>query len=290
MANDCLVTKFKGAVDNDNLPILGYEKYSFKMDEPGNGAGLCLAEAGKLILLDGVWTANGTREMELQANYKFFPNSDSVTPDNPSQEYCTILVPKYTCYRYLNVYPLAGETTVDLTGFKYLQDQSRQVLTQGAHIDLRKLFTYEGGTAQEHKYTIKGIEYVDLSEITLIEIPNIHLSESIDVTPLGSKGYLTHFTLGNVKECYGILDNLGKSNINWDNGVYFPDTKNVSIDLVNFVNNRRNAGATTGTITFRILGSITVKANGTVLDVPLQSNDVLVWDASSITLNGNPIS
>ena len=273
---NCVVTKFLKTVSDDSLPIVGYEKYRVNLTSSNEGGTLKFNKEEKVILLDATWTANGTREIIVSANTAFYPNSSNITPDTVGQQYCTILVPKYSFYYFGRFYPLVGKDSIDVTAFKYGSADNAEDVTLSIKEDIR----------------VYGLNYVPWNKVRIVELGGIVFEDDVDLTPLGADGKLTKMRLGNTGmngKVHGVLDNLGKSNVTWDNGTYLPNTKNVSIDLVNFVNNRRNAGATTGTITFRYLGTITVKANGVVLDVPAQSTNVIEWTADSITLDGTPI-
>lgn len=277
---NCLVTKLKAAVANDSLEVLGYEKYLVGLTNASTAGGFKFNKQEKLILLDGTWTANGTREITVAANTIFYAGADTITPDNPEATRCTILVPKYSCYHYANILLLEGQDYVDLTGFKYGS-------ADGVTDAVINMFS---------NVSIKGLKYVPLANLKFLICGgnNGYLyDDHVDLTQLGAGGNLTSFNISNLgkrNEVYGTLDNLGKSNITWGNTTYFPHAKAVSIDLVNFVANRRAAGATTGNITFHFIGTITVKANGVVLDVPSEANSVLEWTADSITFRGETIS
>ena len=282
---NCLVTKLKGNVDNDNLPILGYMKYRVNLTVFTKGATTCFKEDAKLILLDATWTSNGTREIIVSANTTFYPNATTITPDVVGQEYCTILIPKYTCYNYGGLFPMGSVAEVEYTGYEFgAADETTNFV-----IDLTNLQDIYG----RGQFGVRGIEYAPLEKARIFKLNSGKMLNGLDLTQLGAGGLLQVFNLtdaGVRDHVYGSLDNLGKSinNLNWSEG-WLPQTKEVSIDLVNFVNNCRSAGKTTGEVNLKDLGALTVKVNGTVIDVVHKANNIVAWTSDSITLDGEPI-
>ena len=282
MANDCLVTKLKGSVNNDNLHILGYNKYKFRMDGAGFGCGIRLTVDGKLILLDGTWNEGvgaGTRERSVAAFTGIFPNANTVTPDVEGQEYCTILIPRYTPYYYANLMAVSDDLPIELSGFKYADPA---LIPASVRVEFNNVIPSPIGSR-----TIADLSYAPMEKITYINIPGFKFAETVDLTQMGAGGVLEGFNMGNCKwNLTGSLDNLGKSDFTPG---FLPDTKDVSIDLVNFVNNHRNAGRTTGNKDLRFLGLLTVKVNGVVIPLASKSNNILAWTADTITLDGEPL-
>lgn len=282
MANNCLFTKLIGVVDNDNLSIFGYNKYKFRMDNAAYGATIRLVEGGKLILLDGTWKEGdgaGTREKSVAAFAGTFPGSNSVTPDVEGQEYCTILIPRYTQYAYGNLIAVSDDLPIELSGFKYADPE---LIPESVRIDFSSVApTIVGGR------TIADLSYAPMEKITFINVGKFNFAEVVDLTQIGAGGVLTSFNMGNCRwNLTGSLDNLGKSDFTPG---FLPNTKDVSIDLVNFVNNHRNAGRTTGSMDLRFLGLLTVKVNGVVIPLASKSNNILAWTADTITLDGEPL-
>ena len=278
MINNCLVTKLNGVVDNDNLLPLGYEKFKFRVNDPYMGATVIFKENAKMILLDGTWKDNGTRELTILGASQFYPGFNTVTPDVQGSVYCTILIPKYICYGYGNLYPLEG-TDVYMSGFKYINAN-----------DIHHNYVYVNLYENETKWTIHDLKSQFLPKLRVFWVSGAKFAEPLDITGIGSGGGIITFDMGNCgifNDVYGSLDSLGFSNIT--NFGYLPNTKNVSIDLVNYVNNHRSSGRTSGSVNLLFVGSITVKVNGTVKEIENKRDNILAWTADSITLDGNPI-
>ena len=105
---NCLVTKLKGVVDNDNLNVYGYCSYILKGSN--NGGGLYLAvTSGTIKLIGGTYSSGGStpvREIVASPNYLYkFEHSQTnttVTPDVPRGD-VKILLPKYTISKYIAI-------------------------------------------------------------------------------------------------------------------------------------------------------------------------------------------
>ena len=272
---NCNVTRYNVAVGGENPEYFGYTTIKVGISGSGYPATLQFSEAGKIIILDGKFTATNSREKSFAANDELVNfNYNTITPDIQGATAVSLLIPKYTCYKMVNIMPFDG--VLDLDCFNYV-DSAKSLTLQTFGATISDVITNLDSSLISRfvKFSPRGISY----------------QNEVDLTQLGVNGDLTEF---NMNECIspnvvGVLDNLGKSNIGSTAG--FPKTKTISIDLVNFVTNNRNAGRTTGSVNMRNVGSCVVKANGNVIDVPAaQWDNVLEWTADSITFRGNPIS
>ena len=274
------VTQYTQEVQNNNLPYFGYDMYRIKMSTQSQGGTVRLSKEGKLILLDGRWSDNNEREYTLAANTTLYPSVTNITPDEQNQEYVTILIPKYTCYCYGNLCPVDGEYIVEYNGFKFgAADSAEYVqLSTSALVVDNPIGTYK----------IKGLEYFPFAKARVMDIHNMVISGNpVDISTLGSDGKLINLELNHVKNLTGTLNNVAFSNLS---SFSVPETKDVSIDIVTFVQNARTAGKTTGSVNILYAGVITVKANDVTLDIPVESTNTLTWTADSITFRGEPIS
>lgn len=271
---NCLVKKLKGVVNNDNLPILGFNKYKVNLTSASLGATVRFTESSKIILLDGTWSDTGLREKIIPAKNTYYPSINTIVPDIPGAEFCTILIPSYTCYAYGYLTPVNGDK-VEYPGLKYVSIES---------IDNFCILNLD-----DHLTIVSEVPNAILPFMRVFRCSNTTFNKPLDITGIGANGGLLSFNMGNSgrsNDVFGSLDSLGRNNATIE---YLPDTKNVSLDLVNYVNNHRSSGRTTGSVDLPYLGSITVKANGTIIDVIKKQHNVLAWTADSITLDGNPI-
>jgi hypothetical protein len=274
------VTQYNQEVENNNLPYFGYDMYRIKMDTQGHGGTVRLSQDGKLILLDGKWSSNNEREYTLAAYTTFYPGKTNIVPDEQNQEYVTILIPKYTCYCYGNLCPVDGEYTVEYNGFKFGAANNTEYaqLATGALVEDHPIGTYK----------IKGLEYFPFAKARILDIHDMAVyGNPVDISLLGADGKLITLALSHVKNLTGTLNNIAFSDLS---SFTVPETKDVSIDVVTFVANARTAGKTTGSVNIKFAGSLTVKANGVTLDIPVEENNTLAWTADSITFRGEPIS
>jgi hypothetical protein len=273
---NCNVKKYMKVADNNNLEYLGYVKARISMS---SAATLRFNKKVTLILLDGTWKnpTDPTKPTELvvNANTSVYPSSSTINPPSGAS-YVGILIPKYSCYYYGALYPYDEGGVTNLTGFKF-----------GSADDATDLLI--NFTILNNHFKIDGLQYAPLNKAYQFQIANGAeiVGEPLDLTQLGAGGQLTNFAVS-ASNLTGTLDNMGKSNVTTINN--FPNTKAVSIDLVNYVANHRAAGRTTGTQNLKYVGSCTVKANGVVLDIPSEGTNTLTWTADSITFRGNPIS
>lgn len=275
MANNCLQTKLKGVVNNDNLPVLGYTKMKILL---GANNHILVSKSSEIILLDGIFTSTGTNKAIASDSTATYFNTSTVTPNTQGDTYTyvTALIPKYATTYIVSVNTIDG--AIDLSWMNYSSKANKR---KGVYM-----------TYQSSKFNAIGLKNdPDLfADIYDFMIGNAILENPIDITNLGKNGLLHAFDLRNISEnIYGSLDNLGKSNVqNWT-AAYFPNTKAVSFDIVNFVNNNRNAGRTTGNINLLYVGQVTVKVNGTTKVIPIEKDNNLTWTKSSITFRGETI-
>lgn len=272
---NCNVTRYNVSVDGENPEYFGYTTIKVGISGSGYFASLQFSEAGKIILLDGKFTATNSREKSFAANEELVNfNYNTITPDTQGATAVTLLIPKYTCYKMVNIMPFEG--MLDLDCFNYV-DPAKTLTLQ----------TFDATSSD----VISNLDSSLISRFVRFCPKAISYQNEIDLTQLGVNGTLTEFNMNGCisPNVIGALDNLGKSNIG--SSTIFPKTKTVSIDLVNFVINNRNAGRTTGSVNMRYVGNCVVKANGVVIDAPAnQWDNVLEWTADSITFRGNPIS
>lgn len=272
MAN-CLVTTLDWEWDNPNAERLGVIKMRVNNTTP---ATLKFTAAGELKLVDATWTATGLRTQSFAANAELVNfNYNKISYDVSGATDCIIEIPKYSCVEFVNM--IAYNGIFDVDGFNYSGDAQLLILNCP---------TSDGTVNGDKIYNLKSNV---LSRITgTFNVRGYDFDEPLDLTELGNSGSITSFNMyqcnsGNLS---GSLDNLGKCNIT---SFLSPRTKNVSLDVVKFVNYQRAAGRTTGSLNIREIGYCTVLGNGKVLSVNPAWDTPLNWSASAITLSGSVV-
>ena len=264
---NCLVTKLKGVVDNDNLPYFGCLTYLANSALAANQSNQTIrfSQSAEINVIGGKYQGQTTAIIPANTTIKF--SADNLTADDPTKPIIKIIVPKY----HLSGWGLDASPEVE-------------------PIDYTEIFKYTD-SPYVGAYAWMGHRKVKLNDDVISKWDGSFIfdynTEEIDVTSLGLSRRVVVVNLAN-SNFYGSLDNLGFSDANIQ---YVGDGKMV-IDLVTFVNNHRSCGRTTGSKTLPFLFKWKeVYANGVDIkaSVPEIASPILAWTANSITLDGNPI-
>jgi hypothetical protein len=266
---NCLVTKLKGVVDNDNLPILGKLAFNAKRGTGNNVYGLNrigFNEDATIEVLHG--SIGGQRSITIFANtFPYLIELGEFVTDE-GYDYLTIVVPKYNIkyLTFLQSLDVNFGVNVNMNDFEYS-------ILSGLYI------IYNG----DRQNKIKVIMNKSVSEkLTELEMASSEIQgEPFDVTDLGLNGRLSRLGLGGVTNLIGSMNNLGFSPISYLGG---PNTKNVSFNIEQFVANNRTAGRTTGSLSLPYIGACNCTFNGAAVDN--QESNSLSWTATTITFNG----
>lgn len=269
MANNCLVTKLKGVVDNDNLEYLGMVKEDLF---PTMGTTKVIFNASSTAkILHG--TVGGNTEVTFSANEDVYISNKGTILVDSGYDKATILIPKYSLTDIFIVGSQIGVGSyvpdVDLTKFK--------------HSPLNLLSISNGRVVPDIDVLNK------VSSLVLIN-GRMAFTEECDISTLGANGVKTIINLtgfGTVPE-HNLKGSLDKSGCSPLTILNVPNTKAVSLSIENFVAYNRGAGRTTGTLSLPWLGACKATFNGG--DVANQQNNHLSWTATTITLNGTEIS
>lgn len=239
----CLVTKLKGVVDNNSLPILG--KFAFKAERGlGNKVyglnRIQFSEDTTIEVIHG--SIGGKRSITIHANnYTYLVNLGEFKTDD-GYEYLTIVVPKYKIEKIRFMSSINDYITVNMNDFEYSMLNGLGCISNA----LNKIKIIMNKSISEKLVEI-NFDGVDIQ------------GEPFDVTDLGLNGILTTLILSNVKNLKGSLNNLGFSPIS---NLIAPNTKNVSFNIEQFVANNRTAGRTTGSISLPYVGGCACTFNG----------------------------
>lgn len=252
---NCVVTKLKAVVINDDLPIFGKARV-FVKNTTNTNRSIRIQPNAEVEVIGG--TVGGQTTLNSDGSgYILLNNEVPIVSDGTFEDgLVELLIPKYDIK---NMYA-DKVNTEDLLCSR----ESLGLLMVGSFVKARYL---------KDVYTF--------TNITSIDLRNVVVDEPFDVSEIGNNGAITSFIALNFGNCYGNLDKLGMSPLSAP--LYVPRTKNVSFEVVNFVHYNRTAGRTTGSITATWLGACNATFNGTV--IRNQETNSISWTASTITCN-----
>ena len=254
--NNCLVTKLKASVDNDNLDVLG----KCKVRIVSGGTPSCIlrfTEDTVVKLVNCTW--NGQNIVNI-GNSTVTLNPIVLTGDNPYIE-----IDKY------KVITIVGEyISVDFDNLDYIENMYSLKLT-AASGDVSKLMPKIGNT--EISPSMMRIYDGDISG---------------DVSGLGLGGFIGDAVFpGNATRLHGNLVNMANMT-NTLTSVTLPHTSSVYFDIIAFVKRARKVGVTTKSTIINFIG--TNYGNVTVGDNTITTSRVeLTWTPTTITYNGTTI-
>lgn len=254
---NCLVTKLKGVVNNDNLDLFGYVSIktstgSIKFE---------LSGAGTVKILHG--TVGGNTEIPIVAGqYTYLVSYGTIAVDQ-GYDKMIVYIPKYTIKR-LQV----NEASINLEDLQYSSPLVELKLNAGNPIKYSEA-TFNG--------ILENLEILYITSASTV-IDN----GPIDVTEIGANGIMTNLSLSGVST--GLTGSLNKAGMSPLTEFKVPNTKEVSLSIETFVANNRAAGRTTGSLSLPYLGACITTFNGRA--VANQADNSLSWTATTITLNG----
>jgi hypothetical protein len=249
---NCLVTKLKGVVDNNNLPILGKMLVVVSTNDPS----FKFNKSATVKVLGG--TVNGQTEISINAGIDLLILSSTIVSDGTYGEgKVGLLIDKY-----------------DLTNMQRIQKFDLEDILYSPFAFLQVLPSTIIENVEKFPVLCKKQEFIGLNSSS----SNI----AFDVTELGSNGVMTDIRLVGNKAAYGSLDKAGMSPLT--SNFSTPNTKNVSLNIETFVGYHRAAGRTTGSMSIQYLGACNCTFNGE--SVTNQADNSLSWTATTITLNG----
>jgi hypothetical protein len=259
---NCLVTKLKGVVENDNLPILGKLAFNEKKGSGNSVYGLKRIELSEGSYIDVQHGTIGgeTRKWIGPNDYKYLVDLGAFVVDEGYND-LKLLIPKYIIKRVTYLGDASYPLHIDMNDYSYCN------LIE---------FAIDNGKASVviiNKSVIENLETFNIGSCTIE-------GEPFDVTDLGLNGIITTLNLGSVKNLKGSLNNLGFSPISI---LFGPNTKNVSFNIEQFVANSRTAGRTTGSLSLPWIGACNCTFNGAA--VVNQNSNSLSWTATTITFN-----
>lgn len=267
---NCLVTKLRGVVDNDNLEYFGMVAEDLL---PTMGTTKVIFNAASTAkILHG--TVGGNTEVNFAANQDVYIANKGTIEVESGYEKATILIPKYALTDIIIMGSEIGVTpkyvpNVDLTKFEYSPLSS---------LDLSNCTI------------VPDINVMNKVSSLTINKGRTKFTEECDISTLGVNGNMTNINFTGVgtvagHNLKGSLDKVGCSPLTTFN---VPNTKAVSLNIENFVAYNRGAGRTTGSLSLPWLGACNATFNGSAVEN--QQNNSLSWTASTITLNGTEIS
>lgn len=257
MSTNCLVTKLKGVVNNDNLDLFGYMGIK---TSTGNIM-FELSDAGTVKILHG--TVGGNTEIPIVAGqYKYLVQYGTIAVDSGYDE-MIVYIPKYTIKRlYTNASP------INLEDLQYSSP----------------LVELKLGACNPLKYSEAAFNGI-LENLDILYITNTSTvvnNGPIDVTEIGANGIMTKLSFSGIAT--GLTGSLNKAGMSPLTELNVPNTKEVSLSIETFVANNRAAGRTTGSLSLPYLGGCNCTFNGE--SVAIQASNSLSWTATTITLNG----
>lgn len=249
---NCLVTKLKGVVDNDNLPIYGKAVVVVGAADPA----FTFNKNTTVKVLGG--TVDGQTQIDVTGYNVLLINSSTVVSDGTYGEgKIGLLIDKYALTRMERIQKFNLEDIL-YSPFVYLQVLPSTIIEN----------------VEKFPVLCKKQEFIGLNSSS----SNI----AFDVTELGSNGVMTDIRLISNNAAYGSLDKAGMSPLT--SNFSTPNTKNVSLNIETFVGYHRAAGRTTGSMSIQYLGACNCTFNGE--SVTNQADNSLSWTATTITLNG----
>jgi hypothetical protein len=277
MANNCLITKLKGIVDNNNLPYYGEMKIAFQINKGDILLGQ-LTDDWQVLnykVLDG--TYDGLTEFTKGGAYL---KSNKLVPTDPNKNYCTLSIEKYN----VNIIQANFDSrnndapVIDFSDLMYNSNSYLELyLSRQNCVNIDKLSDY-----------MDKMRVINILEIKSVDGTVLNLSR------LGTTGRLLSFNLGNlILGSEGSFNGIGFSaqtlisNPTAQN--IFPNGENVHFSVEEFVANARSSGVTSGTINnFKYVGA----CNATFNDSRIENtaDNPLSWTANTITIKGVTIN
>jgi hypothetical protein len=249
---NCLVTKLKGVVDNNNLPIYGKAVVVVGANDPF----ISFNKNTTVKVLGG--TVNGQTEISINVATNLLIASSTIVSDGTYGEgKVGLLIDKYA-----------------LTRMERIQKFDLEDILYSPFVFLQILPSTIVENVEKFPVLCKKQEF------TGINASNTNIA--FDVTELGSNGVMTDIRLISNNAAYGSLDKAGMSPLTSNFNV--PGTKNVSLNIETFVGYQRAAGRTTRSLSIQYLGACNCTFNGE--SVTNRPDNSLSWTATTITLNG----
>ena len=266
--NNCLVTKLKGVVDNDNLNVLGCVDLSFNVSNDSEGITM-FDVAQEVTILNGTFVDGSTTKTVGPGEFRINTNTVIL---NDGENVAKIRIPKY-----------------------YLSDLGNLVMDE---FDFNEVFKYAYSndigffisTRVKNVYNMQ--DFVERLGKRLLLNSDINIVDGLDVTNLGLSGGLTACRFEDAKGITGTLDNLGYSPITI---ITVPaNSTNTMLTIENFVRNSVNptkGNRPTGQFTCRSLHILANYKGGQIS--PSQDNNYTVsWQPSEtgktlINVNGD---
>ena len=249
---NCLVTKLKGVVDNDNLPIYGKAVIVIGTSDPS----FRFNKNTTVKVLGG--TVDGQTEISVNAGHALLILSSTIVSDGTYGEgKVGLLIDKYA-----------------LTHMERIQKFDLEDILYSPFVFLQVIPSTIVENVEKFPVLCKKQEFTGINTNS----SNI----ALDVTELGSNGVMTDIRLISNNAAYGSLNKAGMSPLTSNFNV--PNTKNVSLNIETFVGYQRAAGRTTGSFSIQYLGACNCTFNGET--VSNRADNSLSWTATTITLNG----
>lgn len=250
MSNNCLVTKLKGSVDNENLVKLGYIRFLQETNGDNKQNHITLSKNG-IVYFENC-TYNGSRQLNINALTDTTISNSMIVLDSGET------VAKYQVPLY----------TLSVTNFGTEQE-----------IDCDKII-YADGKYGDYNCNLlfwRGPKFI--GDIDKVLHTNLHLffgaynsGEIIDVTDIGLQGNAICFDF-NGTNFIGSLDNVG---FKIGNYLKVANTKNVSLNVETFVKNAVSAGITTNNVSCNYLGASNTTFKG--VPITLAPANTLAWE------------
>lgn len=264
----CLVTRLDVVVPNEQLDKFGILSLCFANDSNFR-LDIKLDEDFDITLKDAVFSDSETNSKHLSANVNHqIRISDIIV----SGDTFFVEIPKYKSY--LNI--LLDKVILNLNDFKYTYIQPGIFVTGNI----------SGNLIEAVNNNVFGSNTIELNVI------NRSLSDKLtgDVEGLFDDNLIySYFDLSGNTGLTGSLDKLGSHlTLNSINRVTLPDTKQVSLNIENFVTYARTVlSERTSELTFRHVDTCYVTFNDTE---QTGFNGTLTWTSDTITFNGVTIN
>lgn len=250
---NCLVTKLKGSVDNDNLIKLGYIRVVQELDDAGKNNNFTFSKDATIYFEN--CTYKGSRQLNFFAGYSKSINNENIVLDS-GETIARYQVPLYT---------------IAIANFGTMQeiDCDRIIYADGKSDSFNSVLRFWS--------SVKFIGDTDKMIHTnlFLHLNNYNSGEIIDVTDMGLQGNAACFFFygTNFK---GSLDNMGFVIGQLSNNLRVPNNKNVSLNVETFVRNAVSAGNTSDNLTCSWLGASTTTFKG----APITSvaENTLAWE------------
>lgn len=256
---NCLVTKLKGVVDNDNLIHLNEFRVNARVANNGNPA-FRSSETQSLTILKGDATfTGGVKSINIG---QFWPSERFVT--DGAQNIVLSVADKHKL-THVNYNPLDIESIEIL---KYCTALTGVEINIQCAISVSELVSN-----LPEQITILNIAGSNQLEGNIKELADAYASTLTEIRTWGTT------IVGDFGE-FGRFVNIT---------TYYSTPNGIRGDVIDFVTNKRAAGVTSGSVTAEWLGGDgRVKFNGNTIQTI--QNNTISWTADTITVNGETIT